>query len=76
MNEIDFKSNKKKTREMLKARIEKQKKQDRIYNIITAGAIIILFIIFCMYSSKMSERAIKECVSSGNTKEYCEEVLG
>lgn len=76
MSEIDFKTNKRKTREMLKARIEKRKKQDKIYNLITAGAIILMFIIFCMYSSKMTEREIKNCIDNGNSKEYCEQVLG
>lgn len=76
MGEIDFKSNKKKTREMLRARIEKQKKQDRICNIITTTAIILLFILFCMYNAKMTNDAINSCVESGKSKEYCEQVLG
>ena len=76
MSEIDFKNNKKKTREMLKARIKKQKKQDRIYNIITAGAIAIILILFCMYNAKMTNDAINDCVESGKSKNYCEQVLG
>lgn len=76
MNEIDFKSNKQKTRELLKARMKKAEKQEKRNDLMVKAVIVLSLIMFLVVYSKMTNDAIKDCINNGNTKQYCEEVLG
>lgn len=76
MGEIDFKKNKERTRELLKARMEKAEREEKIdrlkfYLIIIVGIFLILMVL-----GSMTRKEIKSCINHGNTKEYCERVLG
>lgn len=76
MGEIDFKKNKERTRELLKARMEKAEREEKIdrlkfYLIIIVGIFLILMVL-----GSMTSKGIKSCINHGNTKEYCERVLG
>lgn len=66
-------------REALKNNIERAKKEEKKNKILYIFVILFVIIVTCLFillDSKMTNKAVENCIKKGNTQNYCIEKLG